>query len=61
MRIYYFQPDFITEKHPSDYTEQEIVSLMETTNEIECYTPQGFEQAFNDEIISDMGYIRIFQ
>jgi hypothetical protein len=34
---------------------------METTNEIECYTPQGFEQAFNDEIISDMGFIRIFQ
>jgi hypothetical protein len=34
---------------------------METTNEIECYTPQGFETAFNEEIISDMGFIRIFQ
>lgn len=61
MKIYYFQPDFITEKHPETYTEQEIVNLMETTSEIECYTPQGFEQAFNDKIISDMGYIRIFQ
>ena len=61
-RIYYFSSDFeFGQRTPESYTEQELRQLMGAPDgKVEAYSLQDFEAAFNQEYISDLGYIRIF-
>lgn len=38
-------------------SQEEMLAQAKEDNDAEIYTIEGFAQAFNDEIISDLGYI----
>lgn len=61
-KIYYFTPncsDFITARI-YQLTQEECAFKSRNNSEIYEYDEKEFELAFNDEMISDLGYIRIF-
>lgn len=74
--IYYFSPnvdwDLIDEVYGKDYTDVEALTIeqcrtlhtfanREWGGEIYNFNPYSFEEAFNYDYISDMGYIRVFE
>lgn len=74
--IFYFTPnvdwDLIDEVYGKEYTNVDELTIeqcrtlhtfanKEWGEEVFEYTPQSFEEAFNYDCISDMGYIRIFE
>lgn len=62
MKIYYFTPncdDDLLAAVPV-MTKDECDYESKNNNEVYSYSAQEFEKAFNDEFISDLGYIRIF-
>ena len=38
-------------------TDEEKLHVAKNSNDMEIYTLEGFQAAFNDELISDLGYI----
>ena len=61
-KIYYFSPNCDCEllNNVSCLSEYECKNECSSNDEVFCYAPNEFETAFNDEQISDLGYIRIF-
>lgn len=61
-KIYYFSPNCDCELiNAIPYMgEWACQNESESNSEVTCYTPEQFEIAFNDERISDLGYIKIF-
>ena len=74
--IFYFSPnvdwDLINEVYGETYTDVEELTIeqcrtlhtfanKEWGGEIYEFNPSAFEESFNGEFISDMGYIRIFE
>lgn len=60
MTIYYLPPDYPLTGNIEDYTKEQLDKIVEMND---CFklTPKAFERAFNNEQISDLGYIRIFK
>ena len=61
MIIYYLIPDYPLNKDINAFTRAELESLSTEGEHCIKFTPKAFETAFNDEQISDLGYIRIFK
>ena len=62
MKIYYFTPNCDDSLLNRIYrlTQEECEYESRNNNEVYEYDFKDFELAFNDEMISDLGYIRIF-
>lgn len=60
--IVYFDADFDSDKHgyPADFSNEEILSLIRRrVSNIHTYgSIEDFCTAFNNEFISDLGYVR---
>lgn len=59
-RVYYFSPIFDELERVPYYTQEECEYYCHNDNEVYVYSISDFETVFNDELISDLGYIRIF-
>jgi hypothetical protein len=58
----YFGVDFDSDTYgyPCDLTNEEILNLVnDRVEDIHCYTVEDFCTAFNNEYISDLGYVRV--
>lgn len=54
-KILYINPN--SEFEYFDLSQEEMLAQAKEDSDAEIYTIEGFAQAFNDEIISDLGYI----
>lgn len=57
-KVIYLYPD--CEYSSSEFeslTDEEKLHIAKNSNDMEIYTLEGFQAAFNDELISDLGYI----
>lgn len=62
--IVYFDPDFDSETYgvPTTLTDEEILGLWDHRVEnVHRYTVEGFCTAFNNEYISDLGFVRAIE
>lgn len=61
MKIYYFTPNYDELERVREYTQDECEYYRRESNDCILYDAESFEESFNDEFISDLGYIRIFE
>lgn len=61
MKIYYFTPDFEDFDKVLEYTQEECEYYRRESDDCILYDAESFEESFNKEFISDLGFIRIFE
>lgn len=61
IKVVYICPEYAQEGISIDeiekMTNSELITFAKNSNQAEIYSIKDFQQAFNSEIISDMGYI----
>jgi hypothetical protein len=60
MTIYHFTPDFYNGQNIELLSQEDCEDYFNETDYCFKYDAKSFEEAFNAEQISDLGYIRIF-
>lgn len=58
--VIYITPQYDCEYHIDELAKMpkgELMTYAKNNNDIEIYSLKSFEEAFNNEIISDLGYI----
>lgn len=61
MKIYYFTPQFEDFDKVLGYTQDECEYYRRESDDCILYDVESFEESFNKDFISDLGFIRIFE
>jgi len=59
MTIVHVRPDYIDRHELSEWERMTLWGISQEEG-VEFYTPLAFQDAFNDDMISDLGYIFFF-
>lgn len=60
IKVYYFTPNYDELERVMYYSKDECEYYARNHSEVYVYSLSDFELQFNNEFISDLGYIRIF-